>query len=469
MTGGVQGQKVLVAKFGGSILADGQGYKVLADTVESLIGEGYRPIVVVSAMKGATDTLFRAASLAQREESVEPLLRDLMERYTSAAHEAVEDREHLAKLLGEMNTLFTELFKLVWAVRVIGETAPHVEAMIVSYGEMLSAALAASVLRSRGVEARWLHGGAAGLVAAGGSYREAVVDYHESSRRVQERLQPLIENGIVPVVMGYTAYNRNGQTVLLGRGGSDYTATLLARFTGAWAARLYTDVDGVYTSDPRRIPEAMHIPRLGLDEAVELALLGAKKMHPRTFEPVEGTSLRVSITRPGAGRETLVMEGVYPPPVKAVVVQEGLTAVHISGGGLAERVGIMARISRTAADAGVNLKAIIQPPTETRITLIVGREDGPLLARRLEEDLSTLRVDVDYDHASLVSVVGWGLRDATISSKVFKTASSHGGAMGAIWAPGGSIITLISSPANAWSLAEALHGEVLMEWWRGSQ
>ena len=457
---------LIIAKFGGSLLRGGEGYRVLADEVARLRSKNYRVVVVVSAMKGVTDLLYKAA---EPGESVEPILKDVLERYTMAAREAIDNQEVLARLLGEINTMFSELFKLVWAVHVIGEAAPHVKAMIISYGEMLSAALASGVLRSRGIDSVWLHGGKAGLVASQGNYMEGIINYRESSRRVPERLQPLLEKGVVPVVMGFTAYTPTGQTVLLGRGGSDYTATLLARFLSADMARLYTDVDGIYTSDPRRIPSARHIPELGLGEAIELALLGAKRMHPRTFEPVEGTGLTVSITMPGSERETLVREGTPPPPVKAVVVLEGQSVVTVSGGGLAERVGIMARISSIAARNRINLKAILQPPTETVIALVVNREAAPLLARSLEAELSRLGVDVDYEHASLINVVGHGVSKPEISAEIFRLAAREGGVLGNLSTPGSNTVSLLVEPPEAWRLAERIHEEVVMEWWRRSE
>ncbi len=458
---------VVVAKFGGSLLKDSNGYITLAEEARSLLSRGLRVAVVVSAMKGVTDELI---DIVEKPVGWEPRLKRIMERYYSAARGAVSSERELTSLLGELSRLFDELFKLVWAVKVIGEVTPHARAAIVSFGERLSAALAAATLRSRGVESVWLDGREAGIVAEGDPW-EATVDYPESEQLTRRRLLPLLENRVVPVVTGFVAGTREGRTVLLGRGGSDYTATLLARFLRAEEVVLYTDVPGVMTADPRMISGVRVIPRLSFAEAMELALLGAKRMHPKTFEPLmdPGLGTRVKITMPGAEEATVVDHKGGPPPLKAVVVSEGLSFVTVVGGGLVGRIGVASKVAGVAARQGVNILSIMQPVTETRISLVVKRRDADRLAKALAEELGDIISGVETGEVAAVSVVGDGLRDSTVSGKVVEKAAILGGVKSILWAPGSPILVVYVEPGEAWAIAEALHSEVISHWPTGSR
>jgi aspartate kinase len=453
---------VVVAKFGGSLLRASEGFLILADEVKKLLELGKRVVIVVSAMKGVTDSLIR---VVEAEWGWEQRLKEILAMYLSAARGAIRNPAILSQALGELTRLFDELFKLVWAVKVIGEATPHAKASIIAFGERLSAALASAVLRDQGVDSKWLSGGEAGLVSGGNDYFDAVIDYGESAKNVPLVIGKLLEKNVVPVVMGFTARNREGRLVLLGRGGSDYTATLLARFLSAEEVRLYTDVDGIYSGDPRYIQGANHIPKLSYEEAMELALLGAKKMHPRTFEPVNNTGIRVVITKPGANKATIVADNQEPPIVKGVAALEDMAAVSVSGGGLVEKVGIAAHIASVAAKLGINIKAIMQPPTETRITLIVRRGDAEALSKALEAELSGLGVRVETTNVSVIGIVGYGVKEPEVSAAFLSEASRLSGVRGAIWSPGSPLLSILVEPSYTWPIARRLHEEVVQKWW----
>ena len=451
---------LVVAKFGGSLLRDASGYITTAQEVAGLRQRGRRITVVVSAMKGVTDELI---DVVERPSGWEPRLRSIMERYYSAARGAVNSERELTNVLGELSRLFDELFKLVWAVKVIGEATPNARAAIVSFGERLSAALMAAVLRSSGIEAVWLGGREAGIIAEGDPW-EATVDYPASEEMVRKKLTPLIERNVVPVVTGFVAGTREGRTVLLGRGGSDYTATLLGRFLQAEEVVLFTDVPGVMTADPRKIKNAKVIERLSFAEAMELALLGAKRMHPKTFEPVMDTETRIRITMPGASQATLVDSRGGGPPLKAVVVSDDVSLVTVTGGGLVGRIGTAAKVTGVAAKLGINILAIMQPITETRISLVVRRRYAEKLAAALSEELEHIVSRVDVEEASAVSVVGDGLREPRISSRIVERAAGLGGVKSILWAPGSPILVTFVEPGEAWAIAEQLHEEVVSQW-----
>jgi aspartate kinase len=225
-----------------------------------------------------------------------------------------------------------------------------------------------------------------------------------------------------------------------------------------------TDVPGVMSSDPRRIPDARVIPRLSYAEAMELALLGAKKMHPKTFEPLVGSSTRVRITMPGAQEATIVDREGGPPPLKAVVVSEGLSVVTVVGGGLVGRIGVASRVAGIAARLRVNLLSIMQPITETRISLVVRKSDASKLAAALAEELENVVSTVERVDVAAVSIVGDGLRDSRTSGEIVEKAAKIGGVRSILWAPGSPILVVYVEPPEAWDIARTIHEEVVSRW-----
>ncbi len=456
----VSSKDIVVVKFGGSVLAGGHGYRVLAETVKGLVEEGRRVVVVVSAMKGVTDTLI---DIVYSRSGWDEKIKKIMEKYYAAAKEAVGGNE-LSSVFSELSRLFDELLKLVWASKVVGEVTPYTIASIVSFGEKLSAALASHAIRSYGVKSVWLSAHAAGIRGVGDPL-DALVDYDASRRGVEEGLRPLLGEDVVPVVTGFTASTSDGKTMLLGRGGSDYTATILARLVGAREVRLYTDVDGLKTADPRLVPEARHIDSLAFGEAEELALLGAKRMHPRTFEPLYNTKIRVIVTRPGAQKSTVIDWREDGPPVKAVAGINGLSLVAVEGGSLAGRVGVAARVMEAAASVGANIRVILQPVSETRIAIVVDSSKAARLMRVLEERFRGLGVRVEEKSVAVISIVGYGLKDYEMSSRTISEALSHLSVYGVVWAPSSYSVSLLLSPDQFVDGLRVIHKRVVEPWW----
>ncbi len=447
-----------VAKFGGSILRGGEGYRVSASEAARL-RERYQLVVVVSAMKGVTDELLE---LCESPGTWPPRLEALMKRHYNAASEALGGAggDSLVKSLGELSRLFDELVKLVWAVNVMGGATPSAKAAIMAFGERLSAVIMAYALRARGLKAEWFDAGRAGIVGSGNPL-EATVDYEASRERVRRSLTPVIKSGAVPVVTGFTAESREGKTLLLGRGGGDYTATLLASFLDADEVYLYTDVPGVMTADPRRISGARVIPALSYEEAMELALLGAKRFHPRTFEPLLGTGIRVVIGMPGSRKATVVDEKGGSPPLKSVVITEDLALVTVVGGSMVGRIGTAARVTGAAASLGVNIIAIMQPITETSISLAVARRDADRLSENLSETIRGVIREVRVEDVSAVSVIGEGVRDPGIAGPLISLATRGGRVKSVLWAPPSPTLVVFTEPGFEGELAERLHREVL--------
>ncbi len=453
---------LIIAKFGGSVLSSARGYLEAARLVEKLVSEGHQVVVVVSAMKGVTDTLLSFQRLG-----AEKTAKSVYERYATTLKSLGLPQDLHARAASELAIASNSLFKALWAVGVLGEATPRARDYIASFGEKLSAIVMSAALQARGLRARWLTGREAGIVTDD-RFGEANPIHEVSAKLVRETLKPLLDEGVVPVVTGFIAGTVDGTVTLLGRGGSDYTATLIASYLAADEVRLYTDVPGIMSGDPRRIPSARSLKLLSYREASELARLGLRKFHPRTFEPLEGQDIPVRVLDLAHRGTTTITRNGGPPPVKAVTVLEELAVVTLRGPGLAGRVGVLARAASLLAGSGVNIVSVTQPPSETSISFIVNASDAEKARRslaRLVREGVAVAVEV-YAPVAAVSVVGVGVLEPETISRIHGIALQyHTKTM--VWSYTSPVVSAIVDKSEAWQLARRLHDEVVAPWLAG--
>ncbi len=454
---------ILVAKFGGSVLRGARDYRRASGIVSDLLEHGFKPVVVVSALKGVTDLLISMAVEARGSSSA---VRKIAGLHRGVIAE-VADSPFFEEAYLEMSRLLDALAKTVWAVGVLGEATPRVRDYIVSFGEKFSAIIMEAALKTAGLDARWMSGGEAGVITDG-NFGDATPILEEAVPRIRSRLLPMLDSGVVPVVTGFLGATRSGETTTLGRGGSDYSAALLGAALEAREVRLYTNVEGVLTANPELIPHARTIPRLAVEEAMELSYLGAKKFHPRTFEPLKmrGIPIRILSFHNPEGPSTLV-EGHCSngDGVKAVVVVEDLALVKVKGPTMVGRIGTAAEVMSLAREARVNISAISQPVSETVISIVVKQDDASRLARLVEERLKPRRVVESVEVVEPISalvVVGCGLRRSDVLSRVMGELSGVEVYMAARGLEGVSL-TVLTEPSDAVAMAEKIHDEVILD------
>src|SRR5882724_10324161 len=292
-----------VHKFGGASLADSAAVRHAVAIIRRHRQEP--TVVVVSAMAGTTDALLGVAQQAGAGEArtVASLIARLRSRHTEVARSLLPSGRGRADVLGYVDDVFEELEALAQGLRLLRELTPRTTDYLASRGERLSARLVAAALEAAGTKAKYVD--AIDLVHTDGAFGQAAPDFARTDRSVQRTLMPLLARGIVPIVPGFIGATPEGEVATLGRGGSDLTATLLARGLGAARVSLWKDVPGLLTADPRVVPDARVIPQLHAREAAELAYYGAKVLHPRALIPVAGWRRRGSRSRrspPPAGR-----------------------------------------------------------------------------------------------------------------------------------------------------------------------
>ncbi len=399
----------LVMKFGGSSVADVERMRRCARLVKERAGKD-RVVAVVSALDGITEELLALADAAgtANHPAIEARLKEVRRRHEEAARQAGE-----AALAAP---LLAELDRLVLGISMVGEATPRTRDAVVAFGEKLSARVFAKVLESEGVRTRSYTGQEAGLVTDE-RYGEAEPLMELSLYQIAETLKGPLEAGEVPVVTGFIAATQHGVTTTIGRGGSDFTATMVGASIKADEIWIWSDVDGLMTADPRIVPAARLLERIRFIEAVEMGLFGAKSMHPRALEPAAERRIpvRMKNTFNPSGPGTLITDEGGPPKelVRSVLLVKDAALINIAGPAMMGRPGTAARVCQAVGDQGINIRMIILSVSEGGISLVVSGGQASLARAALESNLLRAgiarHVDV-VEKVSIVAVIGSYMR-----------------------------------------------------------
>lgn len=385
-------------KFGGTSVGDPARIANACDIVAA--ARAKRPvIVVVSAASKVTDMLLRAVADAGRG---------------LVAIDAIVERVHtlLAAFEIDPGIVAPEIAQLRDALSIIaldGRVSVEQSDLVASFGERISARGFAAILAKRGVPAQAFDAFDVGMITDehfGGAEPLA-----ESEALIREALGA--DTGRVPVVTGFIGKTRDGRVTTLGRGGSDYSAAILGAAVGADEIEIWTDVDGVMSSDPRVVPDARTIPVLSFTEAAELAYFGAKVLHPKTILPAVKRAIPVRVLntfRPEHPGTVITAEGAAPDPVhpaRAIAAKKGITVVQLVSSRMLLAHGFLAKIFDVFARNRIVVDLVAT--SEVSVSLTVDREEN--LAPALDELRAFAEVQTVPDRA-LVAVVGRGICDA---------------------------------------------------------
>ncbi len=424
-----------VHKFGGASLADAAAIGQAVAIVRQ-----HRPepaVVVVSAMAGATDALLAVAghAVGGDEGRVADLIGALRAKYARAARAVVPRGRARTALLAYIAGQLDELVALASGLRLLRDLSPRTSDFIVARGERLSAHLVTAALLARGVRARYVD--ATAIVRTDAHYGHASPDYDRSDRAARRTLRPLLARRIVPVVPGFLGASPADDLTTLGRGGSDLTATMLARALGASRISLWKDVPGLLTADPRIVPDARVIPALHTREAAELAYYGAKVLHPRALIPLAGRKIPLYV-RPFAdpassGTEVSERVAAAQLPVKALSAATHQALVTVAGNGMLGVPGIAARTFAALQQRRISVSLISQASSEHSICFSVpdpaAREARTALLHEFREEIERREIDgVEVRHGvATIAVVGLGMAGTPgVAAGVFSALSSGG-------------------------------------------
>jgi aspartokinase/homoserine dehydrogenase 1 len=386
----------VVHKFGGTSVAGADRYRHVGRLVRSLHPAGGRTAVVVSAMAKVTDALFdcclRAAQGPAGSTTADEVLDGIVARHHGCVDELVPDigAERAAALKATIADDARGIRSLLGAVRMMGSRVDVIDEVVAGHGEVWSAQILAAVLGCPWLDARKV------LVVDAGA--QPVVDEDESRRRTRAFVDPPGQATVdLVVVTGYVAATREGRPTTLKRNGSDFSASIFGALLDASEVVIWTDVDGVLSADPRRVPEAVLLDEMSYAEAMELAYFGAKVVHPRTMQPAVDRKIPIWIKntfRPDV--KGTVIHAVPPradddprpppPPVKGFTTIDGLALLNLEGTGMVGVPGIAERLFGALRHAGVSVVVISQASSEHSICFAIP-EPQVALAKKAVDDV----------------------------------------------------------------------------------
>lgn len=421
--------RLQVMKFGGTSVGDASCIARTTQIVACAAKEN-TCVVVVSAMSGVTNRLIEAAKTAQAGMAADAaaILDALREQHEVALKSLIAHEEERARIEQCMAAVFAEGRRLCDGTALLRELTPRALDAISSLGERLSAPLVASAVREWKVESESVE--ATDLIVTDSFHGGAEPQMELTREKSQARLRPLLEKGIVPIVTGFIGATAEGQLTTLGRGGSDYSATILGAALDADEVIIWTDVDGVLTADPRLVPEARTIPVISYREAAELAYFGAKVLHPKTLNPVVQAAIPVWIRNSFAperpGTKITPQGRSIGGGVKALTAIRDVTLISVGGPGIVGLPDVLGRTFSTTAEVRANVLLISQSSSQNDICFIVSTADAQrtveALRREFAQDLAHHKVEhitVDSNIA-IVAVVGENMRGTPgIAGKTF--------------------------------------------------
>jgi aspartate kinase len=410
---------LVVMKFGGTSVEDPTAINRTASIVAGRIAAGKQTVVVVSAMAKVTDQLLRAAAAAAKGDRTGALAISsrLRARHRDTACALIKTPADASALCNLIEQKFDSLDEILRGLAAILELTPRISDLVGSYGERLSSRIIAAAFMERGISAA--HIDAREVIVTDSQFGKAAPLDVLIEKRAAEHLRPLLDQGKVPVMGGFIASNEEGITTTLGRGGSDFTAALLGGALAADAIEIWTDVDGIMTSDPRVCPDALRVKVISFEEAAELAYFGAKVLHPATILPAVRKNIPVLVLNSknpaNEGTRIISIAPHCSSPFKSIAVKKKLSIIDVVASRMLMTHGYLKAIFDIFDKHQCPVDMV--STSEVSVSLTVDSNDKlPLIAA----DLSQL-ADVKYEgKKALVCLVGEDIRGQSgMAAQVF--------------------------------------------------
>src|SRR5215813_13325092 len=407
---------MIVMKFGGTSVEDAKAIDRTASIVKGRVAK--KPIVVVSAMAKVTDTLLKMAQAAGSgdREAALGLSRDLRERHYNTAGELLGTGV-FTRFHSELEADFDALDELLRGIAAVGELTPRTTDHVASFGELLSSKIVTQAFSARGINASMVD--SRECIVTDNTHTRAVPQFDETNERLCQTLKPLVRNGRVPVMGGFIGATRSGVTTTIGRGGSDFSAAIVGAGLDAESIEIWTDVDGMMTTDPNICPDARRIRVISFDEAAELAYFGAKVLHPATLLPAIQKNIPVYILNsrnPSCDGTRITARAPRCRNVfKAIAAKKRITIVDVAAPRMLLAQGFLKAIFEAFDRHGIAVDVV--STSEVSVSLTVdSNESIPALAA----DLASL-ADVKYEgRKAIVCLVGENLRETPgLAARVF--------------------------------------------------
>jgi aspartate kinase len=414
---------MIVMKFGGTSVEDAKAIRRVGDIVLGRLEQ--RPVVVVSAMAGVTDALLTMARTAASGSLPEALkiLRQLRQRHLAVLSALVGGSE-LAAVHDEIHAILDPMPAVLRGLAALGELSPRTTDGLLSAGELLSSRIVSAALQARGVRAALVD--SRHCIVTDATHTRAVPLINECSEQLHRQLKPLLRAEQVPVMAGFIAATQEGVTTTLGRGGSDFSAAIVGAALNARRIEIWTDVEGMMTTDPRMCPLAQRINLIGFDEASELAYFGAKVLHPATLIPAVEKRIPVYVlnSRKPSVRGTCIRANAPPSrtPFRAIAAKQGIRVLNVKLPRVLLAHGFLRAIFEAFERHACTADLVSTSEVSVSVALDSSRDVSVLVG-----DLKKLgEVEIENGKA-IICLVGKDIRGRVgIAAKVFETVAAAG-------------------------------------------
>ena len=462
----------LVLKYGGTSLSSPSDIRNVAKTVASL-AKNNEIVVVCSAIDGVTDDLILISTMIEQrnKNDATKTLDNVIKKHKQFANQTIKSSTIKKQLLEKLNIDVLELQELVRGLTLLKEVSTRSLDYLISFGERLSDDLVSFSLQDLKNKSTALNGKEVGIVTDS-NFGESRPLMDTTRIRISKTLGSLLSKKIIPVVGGFAGADQHGNITTFGRGGSDYTATIIASCINADEIWLMSDVEGLMTADPKLVKNARLLNEVSYAEAIEMAQFGAKQIHPRTFEPILSKKIPMRIRSTFDTKNTGTIVTASPSErtkrtVKCVSAIRNIGLIDLSGGITFAAPGTASKIFTTLAEKNVNVLMVSSNPSESSLSLIVKKSDLEKAVTSLEMNLlgKTIKKIDATPSVSIVAVIGSGMRGTVgVASKVFSAAHKVNANVMMI-AQGSSELNLafVVKDSDCKSVVQSLHTEFKLD------
>ena len=384
----------VVVKFGGTSVGSRDAILTIVKIVKRLRGK--RPVVVVSAVRGVTEMLL-AITRAEKKD-VGTHIAELREVHKKLINELFSDVVTRSEVIKYLDLQLAKIDKLA---RHDTSTAESSDALV-SFGEIISSFMVSRILRARGMKSEQVV--ATRLIVTDNTFGSAEFLPKETERNTVSVLGKLVNRNVIPVVTGFIGKTKDGRTATLGRGGSDYSASIIGYALNSKEIQIWTDVNGIYTADPRAVKRARLIPEISYREASEMAAFGAKVLHPRTIRPAVEKNIPVRVLNTFHPEEpgTLVRQRATGAGLKAIAFKRKVTLLTVYSAAMLFSRGFLARVFEIFAQQNISVDLVSVSEVSISVTL----DNNENLSRAVEELQQISRVSVHKDGFGVISLIG---------------------------------------------------------------
>ena len=422
-----------VLKFGGSSVKNAENINKVLDILQFKIKQGEQFTVVCSAMGGITDLLIKMSELAAsgKDEYI-AFYHQFRDRHETTVKELLGD-EHYMRIADELDQNYSVLKELLKGIFLVREVSTRTMDYVLSFGERNSNFIIAKALEKKGIDATYLD--ARKIIVTNKDFGSAKVDFETTNKKIKTYYT---DQKSIQIVTGFIASDKGGLTTTLGRGGSDFTAAILASALDASDLEIWTDVDGVLTSDPRKVKKAFTVDRLSYAEATEMSHFGAKVIYPPTIQPAMSKGIPIFIKNtfnpkhPGT-KIHIKSDENFRSPIKGISALSDIALMNLEGSGMMGTPGISGRLFSTLAKSKINVILITQASSEHSISFAIAEKDAKNAKEVIEEEFkkeidskNIAPIGIDKNQV-IIAVIGEKMKSVPgVAGKLFNSLGKNG-------------------------------------------